>query len=258
VKNMDEKIEVFGEVIPEAYEDGLKPVVQETGKTVALIPRAINAALAPLRQWIAQKEYNVAETEKLLAIKLKNVDIEQIATPEAYVAVPAIQAIAYSMDSKELREMYASLLATSMMKDEKWKVHPSFVEIIKQLTPDEAKLLKRICAEGTTHPLIDIHLEVPEGGYRVEIHNFSTLANNTCEEPDNICAYIDNLARLKLIDIPNGVLIHNNDIYEELESYPEVKRMMEEPLAEGYKRKIERRVFELTQYGKNFAEVCLK
>lgn len=36
----------------EIYDDALKPAAQEAGKTLALIPQTINAALAPLRQWI--------------------------------------------------------------------------------------------------------------------------------------------------------------------------------------------------------------
>lgn len=254
---LDEKIDAFNKVIPEAYDDGLKPVVQESGKTLALIPKAINAALAPLRQWIAQKEYNVAETEKLLAIKLEKVGAEQITTPESYVAVPAIQAIAYCMDSEELREMYASLLAKSMTESEKWKVHPSFVEIIKQLSPDEAKLLKKISQEGDFHPLIDIRIVPPGGGFITRVHNLSLLANGVCDNPNRIYAYIDNLARLKLIDIPNDYYINDDEPYKELESYPEVEELMKQPLPEGYKWEINRGEFDVTEYGKSFIEVCL-
>ena len=107
------------ETVPGLYDDALKPAAQESGKTLSLIPRAINAALAPIRQWIAQKEYNVAETEKLLAKKLEKLDQQKIVTPEPYVAVPAIQAISYSMNSQELRELYANLLAKSMNSDTK-------------------------------------------------------------------------------------------------------------------------------------------
>ena len=53
--------------VPELYEDAFKPSVSEAGKTLALIPRTINAALLPLRQWIAQRETNFAATEKILA-----------------------------------------------------------------------------------------------------------------------------------------------------------------------------------------------
>lgn len=54
--------------VPELYDDGLKPAVQESGKTLSLLPKTINAALVPLRKWIAEREYSLAETEKLLEI----------------------------------------------------------------------------------------------------------------------------------------------------------------------------------------------
>ena len=108
--------------VPDLYDDALKPATQESGKTLALIPRAINAALVPLRQWIAEREYKLAETEKLLAKKLEHVGEEKIVTPEAYVAVPAIQAISYSMNSEELRNLYANLLAKAMNSDTKDQV----------------------------------------------------------------------------------------------------------------------------------------
>ena len=34
--------------VPELYDDGLKPAVQESGKTLSLLPKTINAALVPL------------------------------------------------------------------------------------------------------------------------------------------------------------------------------------------------------------------
>lgn len=60
---------------------------------------------------------------------------------EPYVAIPAIQQISYSYDSDELRDMYANLLANFMDKERSDLVHPSFVEVIKQLNPDEASSL---------------------------------------------------------------------------------------------------------------------
>ena len=65
---------------------------------------------------------------------------DSIVSPEAYIAVPALQAISYCKNSEELRNMYANLLATSMLNDKKEDVHPSFGEIIKQLSPDEARM----------------------------------------------------------------------------------------------------------------------
>ena len=69
--------------------------------------------------------------------------------------MPALQAISYSMDSEELRNMYANLLAKAMNVDEKDKVHPAFVELIKQMAPREALILDGIFKSPLT-PLIDL------------------------------------------------------------------------------------------------------
>ena len=140
---------------PTIYEDALQPTVQEVGKFTARILRAINAAFSGLDKWILNKEYAIAETKKLLEQKLQNVDPEKIVTPEAYVAVPAIQAISYSMDNEELRNLYANLLAKAMNADTKEAVHPAFVEIIKQMSPIDALVLKEI-ALSKSLPLVNL------------------------------------------------------------------------------------------------------
>ena len=38
------------DIVPNVYADLAQPAAKEVGKTVSLIPRIINAALAPLRQ----------------------------------------------------------------------------------------------------------------------------------------------------------------------------------------------------------------
>ena len=199
-------------VAPEIYTDAFKPAAQESGKTVALIPRAINAALVPLRQWIAQKEYNLAETEKMLAKKLEHVGEDKIVTPEPYVAVPAIQAISYAMNSEELRNLYANLLAKSMVLDTKNSVHPSFVEIIKQMSPTDATVFK-IIMKAQLKPIINLKIMSSE---------FTSIpAQNNCswiqEFPIEECApSFDNLIRLGLIEANTAVYYNQEDIYDKV------------------------------------------
>ena len=143
---------------PTIYKDALQPTVQEVGKFAARIPRAINAAFSGIDKWILNKEYAIDETKKLLAQKLENVEPEKIVTPEPYVAIPAIQSISYSMNSDELRNLYANLLAKAMNSDTKDLVHPSFVEIIKQMSPIDSLVFKTIM-ERKANPLIDLVYE---------------------------------------------------------------------------------------------------
>jgi Abortive infection alpha len=52
----------------------------------------------------------------------------------------------FASEEPDLREMYAKLLATSMDSATSDEAHPSFVTIIQQLTPDEARILRHIAS----------------------------------------------------------------------------------------------------------------
>ena len=252
-----EEMEDVKKIIPEVYKDVVQPASQELGKLIARIPRAINAALAPFDKWIMHQEYSVAETKKLLEKKLENVNPNDIVPPESFVVVPALQAISYSMDSEELRNLYANLLATSMIRDKKWQVHPSYVEVIKQITPDEAKLLNVLSGDKISYPLIDVHIVYPDKSYQVALRHFTNLAFGVCENPNNIYTYLGNLERLKIIDISFEVKINNDEIYKPLEEYQEIKNWTKTELSEGRKWQIERGKFEVTDYGEEFIKTCV-
>ncbi|MCO4662203.1 hypothetical protein Si021_01990 [Streptococcus infantarius subsp. infantarius] len=149
--------EATKEVASEAYKDGLKPTVQETGKILGRIPRAINSIFLPIDIWLTKRKYKLEEVKAILAKKLGDISEEKLTIPEPYIAVPALEAISYSMDNEQLKNMYANLLARAMLKSEQSKVHPSFVEIIKQLSPNDALLFKEIM-EREASPII--HLSV--------------------------------------------------------------------------------------------------
>ena len=214
------------ETVPDLYEDALKPTVQESGKLMSLIPRTINAALVPLRKWIANKEYSLSETEKLLEKKLEHVGEDKIVTPEAYVAIPAIQAISYSMNNEELRNLYANLLAKSMNIDTKEYVHPSYVEIIKQMSPLDAKVLKDI-HDSVVTPVIDLFIKNQEGGEFKHKFNITWI---TFASYDSVCVSLDNLVRLGLIEISNDHSYTNDIMYKfvrDTENYMVIKSELE-------------------------------
>lgn len=239
------------------YDDIAHPAIQATGQIVSFIPRSIRVLLGKWEKWIVNGEYAIKETEKLLEKKLENIPADKIVEPEPYVAIPAIQQLSYSLDSEELREMYANLLASSMNKDTKTNVHPSYVDIIKQLCPDEAKLLK-VLSENPNQPLIDvIKSNANDYSYFVIVHNFTLLAEGLCDNPSEIFSYLDNLERLKLIDILDDISINDNSVYEPLEKYSEIKELMDTKIEEPYVYEIKRHKFELTAFAKNFIKVCL-
>jgi len=252
--------DVAVEVAKDAYKDTAQPVLKPTGQTLGLLPRAIKAALLPLEKWIVCRENNLAEIEKLLEIKLQNVSPDQIAPPEAYIGVPALQYISYCMDSEELRDMYANLLAKSMCNVTRSGVHPSYVEIIKQLCPDEAKILRVI--DGSI-PVITLRFQNSSGeGFDI-FKNFSDIGDTAkCDNPENVGSYIDNLERLGLISTEYGSYLVDKAKYESLKKHPIYNKTVKE-LAPFYSenyhhQKNKEGFYSITHFGQLFSAVCVK
>ena len=111
----EDLIKIGKEVIPNIYDDGGKPAIREVGKFIARPLKLINALFQPLDMWLLNKEYNIEKTKLLLAERLKHVKEDDLVSPEPHVAIPAIIALSYSMDSEELRDLYANLLSKAMV-----------------------------------------------------------------------------------------------------------------------------------------------
>lgn len=243
-------------LVPDIYKDGAKPVVKETGKTLSLIPQTINAALVPLRKWIAGREYSLKETEALLARKLEKVKSENIVEPEAYIAVPALQAISYSMNNEVLRNMYANLLANSMNVKTKDSVHPSFVDIIKQMSPNDAKIYKEIYT-APIKPVVDLSISINnESGQNEHLYNITWISTFDYEIV-SIC--ISNLIRMGLIDIDSGVSYVNDQNYNIVRNNPKYKEY-EQKYRNISNIKIceDKHFINVTALGELFYNICVK
>lgn len=252
----DKLIEQTGGVLEKTYDDVVHPSAKSVGNTLSLLPRTIGVLLGKWEKWVINGEESIKLTALAVQEKVSKIPEEKLTEPEPYVAIPAIQQLSYCYDSKELREMYANLLVSSMNTDTKYQVHPSFVDIIKQLTPDEAKLLKKLSKEDT-FPLIDVRMKVPSGGFQTTVHNFTNISEDVCDCPSNIFSYLDNFERLKLIDIKNDKYFTNEDLYQPLKNHAIIKEVMSRKLPEGYKNEIKKGIFELTAFGKDFIRICL-
>ncbi|MET7041042.1 DUF4393 domain-containing protein [Clostridium botulinum] len=249
-------------VAPELYDDALKPSVQESGKLLGRIPKIINAALAPLDIWILNREYNIEKTKKLLAKNLENVSPEKIVSPEPHVAVPVLQAISYSMNSEELRNMYAKLLANSMNSDEQDNVHPCFVEIIKQLSPLDASNLS-VFKGIVSYPIAEYILKSTYGETSLKTHVF--LHNDQTSDIDLLSLSMSNLERLGLLTITYNSYLLGEHLYDNFKNHPifvEAKNIINNPeLSDKYmgwnEIYINKGIVSLTPLGRKFVDICI-
>lgn len=81
--------------------------------------------------------YNILITEKI-----SSKPEEHIQEPKLSILGPALEASRFYIEEENLREMFASLIASSMDCRMNSYVHTSFVEVIKQMSPYDGTLLK--------------------------------------------------------------------------------------------------------------------
>ena len=244
-----------GEVASELYKDAVQPVVKPIGAVLGFLPRTLRLWLSSWEKWLINGEASVRLTAEVIEDKIKKVPVEKLVEPAAYVAIPAIQQLTYCQDNPFLRELYANLLVSSMISDTQWKVHPSYVDIIKQLNPDEAKLLRQLKIK-TAYPLIDIRLEAPEVGYNDIVSNYTAVGYSVIEQKKDVSAYIDNLNRLGIIRISDSYLIEDSRYNETIEM-SNLLFSIPETTTDGWKRRYNKRLFELTDFGASFVKVVV-
>jgi hypothetical protein len=244
-------------------QDVVQPTAKEVGAALQTVVRTIHIALAPVSALVWGYDLIREFVLNRVAEKLKDVPIEDISIPRPNVAGPALEALKYTGHEETLREMYANLLAASMDKRTASGAHPAFVEIIRQLTPDEARIIK-LFTQDRPFPLLSVmgmhkvqtHTQV--GGYEM-LTNFSLVGYEAgCEFPHLTPAYLDNLCRLGLAEIPEMWVYTAPGLYDALENHPYVvaaKQSVE--THEGLVPEIQRKGLRVTELGRQFCRICV-
>ena len=270
-------IKIPGEVFTSAYNDVIHPGLSAAGKTIALPFRAINWIAEVASNYCVDKMKNTQKLQECVQEKLSNTPIDKLCEPPKNIAVPAIISNSYT-DDDELRSMYANLLANSMKKDTQSKSHPSFVEVIRQLTPDEALILKtsEVLTDGIPSCQIRYQFKTPadkklvDGAHPKNI--IRELAGGVTIIPyylpsiksvnqNELQIMIDNFIRLNLIKAfddypimcPNAYINFYKDAFNK-----ELENTWKERFTEDYELAHIPTSSAPTAYGERFYDVCVE
>jgi hypothetical protein len=190
-KELAEAVPVYQDAVqPVAKELGesLKPAGRDVGESVVAVTGAIKLALTPLRGllwgWQQVEEIVLPELGRRFRDKL-----HRLVPPEPTVAGPALESLRFAGSQPALREMYVNLLATAMDKETATKAHPSFAEIIRQLTPDEARVVRLLYTTGG----VDVSGTWDDLSDRIRVMVGEAAG---CEHPELIEVYLGNLHRI--------------------------------------------------------------
>lgn len=189
--------------------------------------------------------------------KLNDVPDEHLVAPKASMAAPAMQQLGFSLDEPDLKEMYLNLLATASDDRRASGAHPSFVEVIKQLSAEEVKFLESVLnAPGRSMPIVRFKLvneDVP--GYKTVLEHIvqDTEISRSAYVSGLGPTYVDNWVRLGLVSVEYGTYLTAEGSYDWVETSHQmtgVKQAVEN--MPGTSVEFDRGALSPTSFGKSF------
>lgn len=201
---------------------GIEKAGELYGRRLATIQAIVNKLWTPIAWAFGESEYLRDDFNSDLAEKLVDIPEDELVSPKPTVAVPLVQALSYSHDEADLKEMYLNLLAAASTSGRAGLVHPSFVEVVKQLSAEECPLLNKIL-DSPMLPLVDIRIKYTKGGgYTTVVRHVINLigASGPVVEP-NLSVWLENWQRLGLVDITFAERRNGEQAYDWVKGRPE-------------------------------------
>jgi hypothetical protein len=168
-----------------------------------------------------------------MGAKIADIPDENLVTPPASVAVPALQGLSYTFEEPSLKEMYLNLLATASDDRRAQQAHPAFAEIIKQLAPNEAKLLNgALRLEASPAARVKDQRDDPPGSFVILMSHLIPIFDPTKGEPKEepqAPTWIDNWQRLGLVSVTYAERQTGDHVYDWVEKRPEYVRLSRLP-----------------------------
>ena len=150
---------------------------------------------------------------------IEKIPEENIQEPKMSVVGPALEASKFYIEEDEIRGMFAKLIASSMDNSKSADIHPSFSEMIKMLSPLDAQNLQTLYQSGD-ETISKIRITSDGDGGFIDVYSHIYLGNSEVQDNQLIAPSIDNLIRLKLIDVDYETFKNNDALYEKHRNNP--------------------------------------
>lgn len=251
------------EVIKLIYPDLAQPGLKKVGDALATVLDLSNTILLPIKLLNENGKVYFQKHMDDYKEKLNKVDQEQIGTVVPEVGLVILDEL-LKVTNDDLANLFTNLLVNASTIDHSRNAHPSFINVIKSLSADEAKIINYLSDSQEYIVYIQFYRE-DEDGSSIPLENIYNNLNYLVEldYEDNAEFYINNLINLGIIK--SREVYYNRDIdkYEKLEKkYKSVIDDFENTILnlpsehhlKNSRISIARATYPLTDFGKKFIE----
>lgn len=251
------------DLVPDSVDNAVKNITdkptQNIGTTFADIWYLVFGGISQAAEKRKLKySYALQEFEKELKEKISKIPKDKLAEPYLQVVAPALEASKYCILHKELRELFANLI-TSSLNDEYYKfIHPSFSGIIEQMTPLDAKNIA-VFSHKNYHPICHYRVHYKDNSFDDYYKNIF-LSNSSEHDLTLQSVSISSLERLGLIEIrfDEKVKSYKYEPFEKTKLYSQLQMdIVNNIIPRATNIEIVKGTVELTPYGELFIKSCI-
>ncbi|WGE64026.1 DUF4393 domain-containing protein [Actinobacillus equuli subsp. haemolyticus] len=137
--------------------------------------------------------------------------------PDPDVIGSTLESARFRINKDKIRDMFSNLIVSAMDSSKADDIHPSFSEMIKMLSPLDAQNLYYLF-RNNDETIANIKILIESDGYITKVRHFY-LGNPECQDNNFIEPSIDNLIRLKLVDVTYDETKTNDSLYDKYLSH---------------------------------------
>lgn len=245
------------QLISQFYQDLAQPTVKAVGKTLGTTFEFATIPALALGVATEKVKVNFAKRLEEYKKKLDKIPDEDKCAVEPEIGEPIIRNL-MNTTNDQIADLFTTLLANASNLKTLDKAHPKFAQIVRNMTPDEARIIRYLKGKKEICYLeFRGHKENDNSFY--DFMSYVTLIPNEVNLtfPQNINAYIANLISSGILLDMNGTYITNDAIYKKIEHLH--RPILEKQLIPDVYSRIstEKSYFQVTDFGKLFINACI-
>ncbi|OME86941.1 hypothetical protein BK120_08435 [Paenibacillus sp. FSL A5-0031] len=251
-------ISKFADKLPDInvlYEDIAQPSARKIGLALETLTEFGYSLTLPIKLRSEKARLNFEKSIKLMAEELSTTSENDIIPSPSEISVPIMEQLPYT-NNDELRSLFVRLLVKSATLRTVHMAHPSFINVIKNLSEDEAKILDNLSCykNGTLFPLIQ-YKYINTDSYKIAYRHVAAIDAFCLNFPKNFPLYFDNLSSLGIIQGGYDKIITDLDRYVKIDEAHGPRYTFTPD--EGWEVSYDKGFYQITDYGTQFISACV-
>lgn len=246
-------------ILGQVYGDLAQPSVKAVGNALGTVFEFSTSFLLPVKLLNEKFKLNFTKRLNEYKEKLEQVPEEKQCEVHPQIGTPIIEKLSYTTN-EEIADMFTTLLANASNVDMVNTAHPSFVNMIERMSPDEARLLRYLKGKSDVQYCI-FNGNIPKGnGEYVTILDHITLIGQEVDLsfPQNVSAYLANFVSLGILKDMKGESRASKTIYNKIKEIY-LKGLEEQYVPHTFNSiSVKESFYEVTSFGQLFIKACVK